>query len=384
MQAISVKLDSMRFLLPTLILASGLAHAQNVSDFTVRPGFSVSLAAQNFGEARFLEFDDKGTLYVAQPGSGTIAALKLQDGLYQKIGDFTTGKPRVHGMDFHEGWLWFTQSGAVWKARDTNGDGKADEEISVIKDGDLPSGGGHWYRSILVDKNGFYTSIGDSGNITDLTDSEREKIWHFNLDGSGKTLFAGGLRNTEKLRFRPNTDEVWGADHGSDWFGKPFGETNKNQPITNKIPPEEFNHYVQDGFYGHPFIMGNGMPRLEYKDRPDILELAAKTVLPAWQMGAHWAPNGWCFAQTDKLGAQGDAFIACHGSWNSSVKVGYRIERIMFDSLTGKPFGAQQVVSTLAPDGKVLGRPVDCVEAPDGSILFSDDQNRKIYRISKP
>jgi glucose/arabinose dehydrogenase len=78
---------------------------------------------------------------------------------------------------------------------------------------------------------------------------------------------------------------------------------------------------------------------------------------------------------------QGDAFIACHGSWNSTSKVGYRVERVLFDKVSGKPYGSLMVVGTLAPDGRILGRPVDCAEAADGSVLLSDDQTGQIYRI---
>jgi glucose/arabinose dehydrogenase len=80
---------------------------------------------------------------------------------------------------------------------------------------------------------------------------------------------------------------------------------------------------------------------------------------------------------------RGDAFVALHGSWNSSVKVGYRVERVMFDPETGKPYGSQRIVGTLADDGKtVLARPVDCAETPDGSVLFSCDMTKRIYRIT--
>lgn len=351
-----------------------------VPAFQVRPGYTVTLAAQNIGEARFLEFGADGTLYVSQPSAGSIATLRPQGTGYQKVADFITNKKSVHGLHFYEGWLWYTQSGNVWKARDTNGDGKADEDIEVLSG--LPSGG-HWWRSILVTRDGFYTSIGDSGNITDESSTDRQKIWKYTPDGQEKTLIATGIRNTEKLRFRPGTEELWGADHGSDWFGKPLGDAQGKQPITDKIPPCEFNYYVPGGFYGHPFIMGNGMPRLEYKDRPDIIDLAAKTILPAWQLGAHWAPNGFTFVTSNKVGEPGDAFIACHGSWNSATKVGYRVERVLFDPHTGKPYGALPIVSTLSPTGGVLGRPVDCVEAPDGTLLFSDNQGKRIFRLAK-
>jgi glucose/arabinose dehydrogenase len=367
------------------VLPTGGEVGPDVPPFSVRPGYRVTLAAENLGETRFMEFDDKGTLYLSQPGAGNILALRDTngDGIYETRVPFVTGRKTVHGLCFKNGWLWFAQSGAVLKARDTNGDGKADEVVTVL-DG-LPSGGGHWWRSILVTDDGFYTSIGDAGNATDMTATDREKIWHYDLNGGNKTLFASGIRNTEKLRLRPGTDEVWGADHGSDNFGKPLGEqAGRFQPITDVVPPCEFNHYVAGGFYGHPFLIGDRVPRIEYQNRPDILELAAKTIPPAWSFGAHWASCGFTFLSKNAFpGHQGDVFAALHGSWNSTVKVGYRVERILFDQVTGQPYGALCVVSTLAPDGKgVLDRPVDCVEAPDGSVLFSSDSGKRIYRIT--
>lgn len=363
-----------------------------VPAFTVRPGYRVTLAANQLGEARFIEFDNKGNLYLSQPGRGTILTLKDKgDGTYQTLGKFITGKPTVHGMQWHDGWLWFTQSGSIYKGRDTNGDGVADEVVTVIPDGQLPSGGGHWWRSILVTNDSIYTSIGDDQNLSDHTGDDREKIWRYDLNGGNKRLFCSGIRNTEKLMLRPGTDEIWGSDHGSDNFGGPIGEGKwqppagsglSKQPLTDLIPPEEFNHYVQDGFYGHPFVVGDRLPRPEFVNRPDIMELIAKTIPPAWSAGPHWAGNGWTFVTKDYFpGQKGNAWVAYHGSWNSTKKVGYRVESILFDSMTGQPYGSQLIVSTLSAND-VLARPVDCVEAPDGSMLFTSDQGSSIYRIS--
>jgi glucose/arabinose dehydrogenase len=356
----------------------------DVPAFQVRPGYRVTVASEKLGETRFLEVDDKGTLYVSQPNGGTILALKdhNRDGVYETRTKFIEDKKTVHGMHFYKGWLWFTQSGAVHRAQDTNNDGVADKTETIVGDG-LPSGGGHWWRSIVVTDDGFYTSIGDAGNISDQSDTERQKLWKFSLDGKNRTLVASGLRNTEKLRLRPGTAEVWGADHGSDNYGKYLGENGANQPVTDVTPPCEFNHYVQDGFYGHPFVMGNKIPREEYSKRPDILELVTKTIVPAWPLGAHWAPNGWTFLTKNGVASPGDALIACHGSWNSSKKVGYRVERIMFDRVTGRPFGALPLVSTLDGNGNNLGRPCDVVEAPDGSVLWSDTQNQRVFRLTQ-
>jgi glucose/arabinose dehydrogenase len=360
-----------------------------VPKFKVRPGYEVTLVADRLGEARFIELGPDNELYVVQPNHGRILCLRNPDekGVYKTVTTFVKvdSEAKVHGVQWFKGWLWFTESGSVHKARSTKNDGVADD-VQDIDCGDLPEGGGHWYRSILVDDNGFYTSIGDDGNINDHTGDDREKIWHFNLDGSGKKLFCSGIRNTEKLRYRPGTTEVWGCDHGSDNFGAKFGEHKGDQPVTDLNPPDEFNHYVQDGFYGHPFVVGNKMPRPEYANRPDIVELAAKTIPPAWCNGAHWANCGWCFTQQDKLTGQiGDAIIAFHGSWNSSRKVGYCIQRIEFDPVTGLPCGTSTLVSALVGDAAdhYMARFVDCTEAPDGSVLFSADDTNQVYRLTR-
>jgi glucose/arabinose dehydrogenase len=209
------------------------------------------------------------------------------------------------------------------------------------------------------------------------------KIWSYKLDGSDKQLFCSGLRNTEKLLFRPGTEEIWGMDHGSDWFGKYLEDKDdsNNQPITDWNPPGEFNHYVEGGFYGHPYVVGNKIPRYEFMDRPDIVELADKTIPPEWCTAAHWAPCGWTFYSGDKFpkDTHNDAFIAFHGSWNRSKKAGYCVDRILFDN--GKPYGELSYVKFITDDGQVLGRPVDVINTPDGSLLISDDLHNKIYKL---
>ena len=352
----------------------------------VRDGYQLSIVEADIKDPRFMQLDDKGTLYVSLPDKGTIKSCmdKDGDGYYETVADFVTGHAKAHGMQWYEGWLWFTETGAVFKARDTNGDGKADETITVLKEGTLPKGGGHWWRSILLNKGRLYTSIGCSGNIDDETNTERLKIWSFKLDGTDKKLFASGLRNTEKLVLQPNTDEIWGMDHGSDDMGKFLERKNKTetrQPITDNNPPCEMNHYVEGGFYGHPYITGNKMPRYEYMDRADIVDWAAKTIIPAWAGGAHNAPNAMTFYDGNQYPAamKGDAFVAYHGSWNRSERAGYRITHVLFEE--GKPYGEQRFVEFLNK-GEIYGRPVDVIVAKDGSLLISDDWEHKIYKLT--
>jgi glucose/arabinose dehydrogenase len=234
--------------------------------------------------------------------------------------------------------------------------------------------------------------------MTPAIDSPRKTIYVFDIDGKNKRVFCTGIRNTEKLRYRPGTTDMYGFDHGSDNFGQTFGEqTGSVQPITDLNPNEEFNKYVEGGFYGHPYIMGNGVPRPENAKLPgiNIVELASKTIAPEWLVHAHWAVLGFTFIEKDYFpGVKGDVFFCSHGSWNSINPVGAVVERLMFDQITGRPCGSMTIVdcqdnSRLGrgrqPGAGRLARPVDIAEAPDGSLVFSADEpgSGQLFRISK-
>jgi glucose/arabinose dehydrogenase len=82
---------------------------------------------------------------------------------------------------------------------------------------------------------------------------------------------------------------------------------------------------------------------------------------------------------------KGDAFVALHGSWNSSKPTGYKVVRVRFKN--GKPVGGYENFLTGFWDGssspaKVWGRPVCLVVAKDGSLLVSDDVAKVIWRVS--
>jgi len=355
--------------------------------FWVRPGFRVTVAVPSLPDARFMAFDDKGRLYVSRPDDGDIRTfLPSPDGTYKPGPTFLSGRRQLQGMQFVNGWMWFTTSRGVFKAQ-VGPDGTATNVQDVLPQDSIAGGSGHWWRSLFVTTDGFYTSVGDSGNITDLTKTDREKVWKYSLDGKSRELWCSGIRNTEKLAYRPGTTELWGGDQGSDWLGKNLGDREGLQPITDFNPPDEINHYVKGGFYGHPFVVGFRTVRPEYYSKPDIIDLASKTIVPEWGLPAHCAIDGWCWVtKSSHLPSdfKGDMFVGLHGSWNRSRRSGYKVDRILFDKATGRPFGEQTIVSTMDNQEQVHARPVDCVEAPDGSILFSSDaaDGGRVYRIS--
>jgi glucose/arabinose dehydrogenase len=384
---------------PPLRVRPGYRVTRAVPDDAIRPGGRSGAGQPSQAQrrvrrgARFLQFSADGkTLFLSQSENGTILALRDPNdgGVFQNVTVFVKDKPSAHGLDWHDGWLYFGQSseGAVSRARDTNGDGVADDVQTILPKGSVPAGGGHPFEGILVTDKQLFVTCSDPTNMTADLDSDRKKIYVFDFDGEHATnrkVFVSGVRNVEKIRYRPGTNEIWGFDHGSDNFGGKYGENprQKDQPITDLNPPEEFDLFVQDGFYGHPYLSGNRVPRPEFANRPDILDLARKTIAPEWNVHAHWAVLGWTFIEKDYFpGHKGDVFFAAHGSWNSSKPVGACVERLMFDQVTGKPYGSLTIVDCAGPDRR-YARPVDCVEAPDGTILFTSDEPPALYRISR-
>jgi hypothetical protein len=76
-----------------------------VQAFTVRPGYRVTVAADDLPECRFIESGPNGELFVSMPGEGTILELLDSDGdgRFDQRSEFVTDKKSVHGMQYFDG-----------------------------------------------------------------------------------------------------------------------------------------------------------------------------------------------------------------------------------------------------------------------------------------
>ena len=115
--------------------------------------------------------------------------------------------------------------------------------------------------------------------------------------------------------------------------------------------------------------------------RPD---LSAKVTEPDVLMQAHTAPLGIAFYTGAQFPAdyRGDAFVAMHGSWDRTVRNGYKVVRLRMRN--GTPTGEVQDFMTgfVVDDHAVWGRPVGVAVAQDGSLLVSEDGANTIWRVS--
>jgi glucose/arabinose dehydrogenase len=77
---------------------------------------------------------------------------------------------------------------------------------------------------------------------------------------------------------------------------------------------------------------------------------------------------------------QNQIFVAEHGSWNRSQKIGYRISLVRLNA--NEAVSYETFADGWLNGDNVSGRPVDIELMPDGSMLVSDDYADVIYRIT--
>ena len=81
---------------------------------------------------------------------------------------------------------------------------------------------------------------------------------------------------------------------------------------------------------------------------------------------------------------RGGAFVAFRGSWNRSEGTGYKLVYIPFEN--SQPTGRYEDFLTgflVDPSGPTTwGRPVGMLVLPDGSLLFTEEANGRIYRVA--
>ena len=105
---------------------------------------------------------------------------------------------------------------------------------------------------------------------------------------------------------------------------------------------------------------------------------------PVVKLGPHIAPLGMKFYTGNMFPAEykNGMFITEHGSWNRAKKIGYRIVAVAVDPAGKTPKETVFASGGWLDDQKILGRPADILQAPDGSLLVADDHAWAIYRIS--
>ncbi len=346
----------------TGILLAASAFA-SVDDVELPAGFSIDVYA-DVPQARSLALGDRGTLFVSTRKARSVyAVVEEADGSTRTI-EILRGMDTPNGIAFHDGDLYVAEVDKVYRFRD------AEKHLESMPDGelldiDLPSDTSHGWRYIGFGPDGMlYIGIGAPCNVCDKPGYA--EIIRVNPDGSGRETFARGVRNTVGFTWHPETDELWFTDNGRDWMG-------------DDIPPCELNRAPRAGLhFGFPYCHGGDITDPEFGSGRNCDDFTP----PVQKLGPHVAPLGVRFytGQTFPEEYRNQVFIAEHGSWNRSEKIGYRVTLVRLEgnrAVSYEPFAK----GWLQGD-EVSGRPVDLIVRDDGSMLVSDDFAGKIYRIT--
>ena len=195
-------------------------------------------------------------------------------------------------------------------------------------------------------------------------------IVRMNTDGTGREVYATGIRNSVGMDFNPKDKTLWFTDNQTDGMG-------------DDIPLGEINRITKQGqFFGYPYIVSKTRIAEHGYDKE---ALPANIVNPEVMTAAHAADLGMAFytGKQFPVAYQNGFFSAQHGSWNRTTPIG---ARLLFTSL--KADGTADKSSVFAEGwldeltGTYRGRPVDVAVAKDGSLFVSDDYAGAIYRIT--
>jgi glucose/arabinose dehydrogenase len=292
------------------------------------------------------------------------------DGVADSQLPVASGLPLVHGIAIDGTSLYLATPTQVYRST-IAADGQLSTPEIIIDD--LPAGGQHPNRTLGIGPDRkLYISVGSPCDACSIDDPEYAAMLKSELDGSSREIVASGLRNTLGFGWHPETNALWGMDHGSDWRG-------------DDIPPEELNLIEQGSDYGWPYCFGKRRVDPVIQDPPETTKEAycQKTQPPVRINQAHEAPIGWAFYTAGQFpeSYKNSAFVAFRGSWNRIPATGYKIARVVFQD--GQPTGIEDFVTGfLIENGTAqFGRLAGVAIAADGSLLFTDDENGVIYRV---
>jgi len=340
-----------------------------LGDLNLPKGFSIDLYAEKVKNARSMSLSPSGTLFVGTRSAGNVYALRDTDNDNKVDKQYTLLKKgnMPNGVAFKDGDLYIAEVNRILKFTDIESKLDNPGEPEVVYD-QYPTESHHGWKFISFGPDGkLYVPVGAPCNIC-KSDEVYASITRINPDGTGMEVVQHGVRNTVGFTWDPETGDLWFTDNGRDMLG-------------DDIPACELNHAPKDGMhFGYPYCHQGDLADPDFGDQKSCDEFTK----PAQNLGPHTAPLGVEFCNDTAFPDtyHNSIFMAEHGSWNRSRKIGYQISMVDYDGdkVTGyKPF-IDGWLDKSTDD--VWGRPVDIEWMPDGSMLISDDFADAIYRVT--
>ncbi len=353
-------------LLASLMSMDLFAQTLPLTSLRLPPGFHIEIYAAPIPNAREMTLGPNGIVFVGSMTAGNVYAVipDTQSPHGTRVLTIASGLNMPNGVAFHQGSLYVAEISRITRFDFVN------QRLThpVVITNSLPPNTTHGWRFIAFGPDGkLYLGIGMPCNVCLQKDPRFGTISRMHADGSHFEIFVKGLRNSVGFDWDPITHELWLTDNGRDWMG-------------DNLPPDKLNYAPQPGLdFGFPYYDGKNIPDPVYgKLTPPHYQFTP----PTYELPAHVAPLGMTFYTGTLFPPEfrNQIFMAEHGSWNRSTKVGYQVMRIKINH--GQVTEIVPFITGWLQGQEAWGRPVDTLMLPDGSLLISDDFAGVIYRVT--
>jgi glucose/arabinose dehydrogenase len=333
------------------------------------PGFAIDVFASGVDNARSLALGDKGTVFVGTRTAGKVYAVVDANGdnKADRVVTLASGWNMPNGVAYRDGALYVAEVSRVHRFDDI--ERTLDRPSSRVVNDSFPTDRHHGWKFIAFGPDGWlYVPVGAPCNVCDRRAADRRyaTIMRMRPDGASPEVYAEGVRNTVGFAWHPATGALWFTDNGRDNLG-------------DDVPPDELNVATRAGQdFGFPYCHGGTISDPEFGKARACSEF----VPPVQRLGPHVAALGMRFYTGAMFPAayRNQVFIAEHGSWNRSRKIGYRLMLVRLEG--DRAVGYEPFARGWLQGERAWGRPVDVLVMPDGALLLSDDEADAIYRIS--
>lgn len=343
---------------------------EDLAKIKLPDGFKIRYYAKNVKNARSMVLSPSGVLFVGTRSNDKVYAIvdKDKDGRADEVVEVASGLNSPNGVAIRNGDLYVAEISRILRFPGIDRTFRDKPRFEVVND-KFPTDRHHGWKYIAFGPDGkLYVPVGAPCNICENTDKPiYASIARINPDGSGLEIYAHGVRNTVGFDWHPQTKNLYFTDNGRDMMG-------------DNIPPDELNRATSKGqHFGYPYCHGGDIKDPEFGNKRDCSEF----VKPVQKLGPHVAGLGMKFYTGNMFPSEykNRIFIAEHGSWNRSQKIGYRVMQVTLDG-NGNATSYKPFAEGWLQGQSDWGRPVDVLVMPDGALLVSDDKNDAIYRIS--